>query len=223
MTTATIDHEAQSRGIKRTIFALLALIALIGLGFFYKFTQPRILSPSDLRANNVWVFETARIPRDFVLLDEHGETATNAIFEGKWTLIFFGFTNCPDICPSAMAQMRDMQAMLRDQGRDENVQYMLVSVDPDRDTPDVLGPYVEFFDPSFRALTGEYLTIKQLATDFNVAFSKVPGGGEFYSVDHSGNIAIVNPYGHYQGFIRPPFNPGQMVLTFNSVRASWRG
>ncbi len=222
MSTANVDFKAdQKLRIRWTLFMTVTFSMLVLLGFLMKFTQPRVLSPQELRANNVWIFDVARIPRDFSLQDETGALATNAIFEGKWTLAFFGFTHCPDVCPSALAQMRDMKAMLEQQGRAENVQFMLISVDPDRDTPDKLGPYITFFNSDFKALTGDYQTLKRLATDFNVAFSKIPGGGEFYSVDHSGNIVLINPYGHYQGFFKPPFKPNQMVLTFNSVRQTF--
>jgi len=213
----------QKRDIRWTLLIAICFSTAVLLGFLHKFTQPRILSPSELRANNVWLFDVARIPRAFDLLDERGLPVNNTVFNGKWTLIFFGFTHCPDICPSALAQMRDMKAMLEQQGRAQDVQFMLVSVDPQRDTPEVLGPYVTFFNDEFRAMTGDYQTLKRLASDFNVAFSKVPGGGEYYSVDHSGNIALVNPYGHYQGFFKPPFAPNRMVLTFNSIRHNWQG
>ncbi len=221
--TAALTQQ-QSKGVKMTLVLTVGFSLLMLIGFFWKFTQPRVLSTSELRANNAFVFETARIPRPFQLLDESGVRADNTVFEGKWTLAFFGFVNCPDICPSAMAQMRDMKAMLEHQGRAENVQFMLVSVDPDRDSADILGPYVRFFDEEFRGLTGEYLQVKQLAGDFNVAFNKVyADDNTYYSVDHSGNIALINPYGHYQGFFKPPFQPTQLVLTFNSIRQSWRG
>lgn len=221
-TTALPLEQTQKKGIRWTLAMCCLFIAAVGFGFYLKFTAPRILSPQELRANNVWIFETARIPRDFELVNQDGQPATNAIFTGKWTLVFFGFTHCPDICPSALAQMRDMKKMLDDQGRGDDVQFMLVSVDPDRDTPEMLGPYIRFFDEDFLALTGDYQVLKRLGTDFNVAFSKVNQGEGMYTVDHSGNIAIVNPFGHYQGFIRPPFNPSQMTLMFNSVRASWQ-
>jgi protein SCO1 len=96
----------------------------------------------------------------------------------------------------------------------------MVSVDPGRDTPEKLHEYVRYFNPEFRGVTGEFLTVHQLATSLNIPFAKVPGGGENYQVEHSGNIALINPNGHYVGFFKSPHELDKLLRNYQSIRIS---
>lgn len=219
----TVDASKKKihQGVIRTVLFSICIIGLVLVGFFNQFLQPRILSNDELRLNNVWVHDKPRIVRDFSMLDQHSNSFTKANLQGKWSLVFFGFTQCPDVCPTALAEMKRLKGMLDQQGRGDDMQYMLMSVDPARDTQDVMKPYMAYFDNSFIGLSGDYLDTKKIAADFNVAFSKMVLSDNNYTVEHSGNIAIVNPFGDYHGFIRPPFNASQMALTMNSIRRTW--
>lgn len=220
--TPATDPERQQRmrrGIRRTvIICLICVAAVVGL-IVKKVTDPRVLSQAELRVNGAVVFDKPRLFDDFTLLDHKGEPFTQADLEGQWTLIYFGFTQCPDICPMAMLDLKRLVEALPEDlaGR---TQVALVSVDPARDTPEVLAEYVGYFHPDFVGVTGDFLTIRRFANQVNVAFSKVTQGDD-YTVDHSGNIVLINPMGDYHGFFQPPFDLAKLKLTYTSIDASF--
>lgn len=180
-----------------------------------KLLSPRVLSEQELAANGAIAFAKPRIIKPFELVTHRGEAFTLEDLQGQWTLVFFGFATCPDICPITLASLSRLQKAL-DENIAEQTQVLLVTVDPARDTPELLGPYVEHFNEEFTGVTGEFLQIKQLADNLNVAFNKVVTG-EDYTVDHSANIVLINPYGHYAGFFRPPFELARLKLTYQSI------
>ena len=209
------SNSQQKRGILYTVAFVVALMALfLGL-FLHKMLSPRILSDQELAANGAVAFAKPRVIQPFHLLDETGKPFTVEHLKGHWTLMFFGFASCPDICPTTLATLSRLTKTLEPDIL-ANTQVVMVTVDPARDTPEVLEPYIHFFNEDFNALTGEFLEIKRLADNLNVAFNKVVQG-DSYSVDHSANIVLINPYGHYAGFLRPPFELARLKLTYQSI------
>jgi len=215
-------QKKQKRGIRLTIVVIVVFITVVMGLFLNKITTPRVLSNIELRVNGTFVFDQPRIFKDFNLLDQHGEAFNLESLKGHWSLLFFGYTSCPDVCPSTLAVMRDMKSKMRSDEVAEQIQIALVTVDPARDTVETLKPYMNYFDPEFIGATGEFLEIKRLATQLNMAFVKVPlqraalpDGG--YLVDHSANIALINPMGHYHGFVKAPLDEARMRLTLASI------
>ncbi len=209
------DLASRQRGIRNTVIILLLIVAtVIGL-IVHKVTKPRILDQMELRAQDAIVFDTPRRFSDFELIDDQGEPFTREDLQGKWSLLFFGFTQCPDICPLTLLDLSRLMPALPQEIAD-NTQVILVSLDPARDTPEVLAEYVAAFNRDFIGVTGEFLTLRRFANELNVAFAKVTQG-EDYTVDHSGNIVIINPMGDYHGFFKPPFSVEKLQLTFTSV------
>jgi protein SCO1/2 len=204
-------------GVKKTVLMLCAFMALLVGLFVFRLLTPAVMSPEQLRDLGVTVYEKPRRFSEDKLIDENGEPFDFSTLKGKWTLIFFGFTHCPDVCPTTMADMRSMLTQLDDEIA-ANTQVILVSTDPARDTPEKLKQYVHYFSPDFKALTGEFLDLQRFANQLNAAFTKVPGMGENYLIDHSANIVLLNPMGDYQGFMRPPFKPDTMRLSYTGVR-----
>ncbi|TQV70718.1 SCO family protein [Exilibacterium tricleocarpae] len=208
-------EEGRRRGVRFTVVILVAFIATV-LGLFYnKFTSPRVLSATDLRVNGAFEFDKPRIFKDFQLTDHRGQAFSLANLQDKWTLMFFGFTYCPDICPTTMATLNELVGTLDEKILD-NTQVVLVSVDPARDTVDKLAQYVPYFNEDFIGLTGEFLQIKRLATQLNIAFNKVTLE-DTYTVDHSANVVLINPKGHYHGFFKPPLDIARLKLTYQSM------
>ena len=203
-----------------TLVVVLVFVALVLTGFVYKMNQPRILTKYELRANGAVELDTPRKFSDFQLTDHHGQPFTQENLKGKWTLIFFGFTHCPDICPTTMATVARMYAAL-DEDERENLQVLLISLDPERDTPEQLAKYVPYFNSDFIGVSGNQHVLLKLATELNVAFSKVDLDNGDYTIDHSGNLVLINPYGHYHGFMKPPFEEGSMRLAWRSINASF--
>jgi len=143
----------------------------------------------------------AEYARELSLPDADGKARTLADFKGRVTLVFFGYTQCPDVCPSTLAELA---AVKRDLGKDgERLQGVFVSVDPQRDTPEVLKAYVGNFDPGFVALTGTPEQIDKAAKNFKVFYAKVPGRTEgSYTVDHTAGTYVFDTQGNVRLFVR---------------------
>lgn len=222
MNTTSSEHSpAQRRGIIRTVVVLVAIIAIFLVLFFHKLMSPRVLSDRELAANGTVVFDKPRIIKEFSLVDQTGSEFDLDRLRGKWTVMFFGFTTCPDVCPTTLADLSRWYKMLNDDIREQS-QVVLVSVDPARDTPEALKKYMSSFDDRFTAVTGEFLSIMRLTDQLNVAFNKVPVGDD-YTVDHSGHLVLINPYGHYHGIVKPPLDKSRLKLTFQSIVSTFEG
>ena len=167
-----------------------AVTALAGGSAVWYLTEPgrRPAEPS-------WgpgVIARAPVGGAFALRDQTGRDVTEASWPGKHLLIFFGFTNCPDVCPTAMADVADVLDRL---GADaERVQPLLVTVDPERDTPEVLADYLRNFDPRIGALTGTPDQVAAMAKAWRVYYAKSPQG-DGYAVDHSTFLYLMAPDG----------------------------
>lgn len=208
-----------NRGIRRTVGLLLVIITIIVASFVYTMVKPRVMTTEALRANNMFVFDRVRDIGTFALLDDTGRPFIPTELQGRWSLLFFGFTYCPDVCPTTMALLNQFQGQLKPEFA-KDTQVIMVSVDPARDTLEKLHTYVTYFNPKFRGVTGEFMAVQQFATALNAPFSKVPGGGDNYQIAHSASIAIVDSNGHYVGFFKEPLALDKMLATYESLRLS---
>lgn len=120
-------------------------------------------------------------------------------------LSFFGYTFCPDICPTTLAELRQLKKLLPEDAQ-HNLQILMVSVDPHRDSTEQLQLYLEYFDPEFIGLTGELADIQTLSNALSIPFIPGDTSQPRYTVDHSGNLAILSPDGRQYGFIRAPLD-----------------
>jgi protein SCO1/2 len=215
-----LNSQAKTRrGIRLTIIACVIFMVLLLALLVSKLLTPRVMTAQELRLNGAITFETPRRFDDFTLLDQNGEPFTRENFVGQWSLVFFGFTHCPDICPTTMAELQQLMAKLPPEVA-QDTQVVLVSLDPARDTPEVLSEYVSYFSPEFIGVTGDFLTLRRFANQVNVAFNKVTLGDD-YTVDHSGNIVLINPRGDYHGFFKPPFSLAKLKATYGSIHQSF--
>lgn len=140
----------------------------------------------------------------FALLNQQGEAVDQAVFAGQWSLLFFGFTHCPDVCPATLQILASAKKALADKGSDSLPQIVLVSVDPERDTPDIMGQYVDYFGQGNLGLTGELAEIRKLSDGLGIFFEKSPGDDENYSVDHSTAVLVINPDGGFHALFSGP-------------------
>ena len=220
MTELDQRQRAQARNIKITVALVLTFITVIVAGFVYRIQQPRVMTPSEMKANGLYLHQTPRKFGEIKLIDHHGEPFTRERLEGRWSLVFFGFTYCPDICPATMAFLDRFMAEL--EGTEAaDTQVVMVSVDPARDTVEQLAGYVPFFNEDFVGVTGEFLDIHRFATALNTPFRKVPGQDEIYLVEHSANVILINPRGDYHGFFKAPLDQAKMKVTYRSARVLW--
>ena len=143
----------------------------------------------------------AEYARDFDLTDHNGQRRTLKDFAGKVVVLFFGYTQCPDVCPTSMLELAEVKKLLGKDG--ERLQGLFVTVDPERDTPEVLKAYMANFDPSFLALYTTPAKLEALATEYKVYFKKVDGPTPTsYSVDHSAGSYVYDPQGKVRLYTR---------------------
>ncbi len=152
-------------------------------------------------ASGTWLAQ-ARGVAEFQLEDQHGRPFTLQSLRGKPSLLFFGFTHCPDVCPTTLfklAQAKQAAAL-------PGLQIALISVDPQRDTPQALATYVRSFDPDFIGVTGTVAEIRKVATDFGVAMQRVDLPGGDYTMDHTAAVFLTDRQGHIAAVFTPPFD-----------------
>jgi len=145
----------------------------------------------------------------FQLIDQNGEPFSDADLKGKWHLIFFGYTHCPDACPTALNEMSlalDRLGMKRDE-----VGVVFITVDPERDTPDALKSYVQSFDAPIVALTGSPEAVAQAAKAYRVFYAKHPRADGDYDMDHSAVIYVMNPEGRFTATFTPDSSADAIV------------
>jgi len=165
----------------RSLFILFLLVLLAGC------EKPKL--PSPFHASDISVMFTEA---DFRLTDHNGKTRTLADFRGKVVAVFFGYTHCPDVCPTTLADLAQAMRLL---GKDaDRVQVLFITVDPERDTPEMLVQYAPAFYPSFLGLYGDAQATAQAAKAFYVAYDKRPTASG-YNVDHSVGTFLVDPAG----------------------------
>ena len=140
---------------------------------------------------------------EFSLLDQFGHAVDASVFHGEWNLVFFGFTNCPDICPTTLQVLSTVRNELEALGKTAP-RVVLVSVDPERDTPELLEQYVNYFGEDNLGLTGELNEIKKLTSALGIFFEKTPANGDSYSVDHSAAVIVINPDGEFSALFSGP-------------------
>lgn len=197
---------------QKTVIVLAAFVALV-LGL----TVNKVLNSRGdgtdkvalLDAGIVLLPQSRSLPA-LELTDQNGQPVQVDQLKGQWSLLFFGYTFCPDICPATLAQIRQLQGLLPAEAKDK-LRVVLVTVDPHRDTPEQLKKYLGFFDAGFQGLTGAQADIQKLASAVSIPFIPADTSKENYTVDHSGNLVIIGPDGSQRGFIRAPLNNDKLA------------
>jgi protein SCO1/2 len=199
---------ASARRRIRQLACLAGLVLLGGLGIAPLGAQaPDPAAAARLMDDLMW--GRGPIGGPFRLIDHTGRTRTDEDFRGKLLLVYFGYTWCPDVCPTDLQEIGLALDRLGPAG--ETVQPLFISVDPDRDTPDVLGKYVASFHPRLIGLTGGPEQIRAVALAYKAYYARYapPGGGD-YVIDHTGFIYLVDRAGQYLGFF-PPGTPADRM------------
>jgi protein SCO1 len=157
-------------------------------------------------ASGTWLPQPKSIA-DFHLTDQAGRPFSLHDLQGSPSLVFFGFTHCPDVCPTTLVKLAQVKKTAAVPG----LKVLLVTVDPERDTPSVLGLYVHAFSPDFIGLTGDNRAIVKMAANFGVAVNKVDLPGGDYTMDHSAVVFLLNNQGRVAGIFTPPFDIGKLA------------
>jgi protein SCO1/2 len=209
-----------NRNVRNTVLLCVAFIALVTGAFVANFLREPVLSDAELREQGTFVLPEPRPLAPKGLLDTNGQPFDVSDLEDRWTFVFFGYTSCPDVCPIAMSALAQVERKLAEEGDEDlaaTFSGLLVSVDPDRDDQATLARYVTAFSPRFSGVRGDLESLADFASQVNAAFMKVPGQGDDYLVDHTGNIVVINPAGEYHAFIRMPHEAEKILLAYRSL------
>ncbi len=203
---------------KKTVLLLTIPLLIAALGYFWLTFSP---APEPPPIEGL-VWPQAKPVPPFQLIDQNRQSFNLQRLQGKWTLLFFGYTQCPDICPITLTLLQGVKHQLETYPDiNKDTQYVFVSVDPARDDAEKLKGYVEYFDPSFLGVTGSALEISELTRQLGVIYIKVqpPGADDTqYLIDHSSAIFLVNPQAHMVGVFSAPHETPALVQHYLQMR-----
>lgn len=168
------------------------------------------------------VFESPREVPAFHLQDKNGQPFGRESLQGKWSFLFFGYTYCPDVCPTALSNFASVYDRLKAQKPSilDDTQFVFVSVDPERDTTARLKAYVEYYQPAFTAATGDPKELEAFSRAMGAVYVKVPGESEgSYLMDHSATVYLVDPKGRLKALFTAPQVPDQVFDALVSIRS----
>ncbi|MDE0840929.1 MAG: SCO family protein [Porticoccaceae bacterium] len=208
----------QQRGIRNTIICVLLFIMLVIYGFIWRMSQPVIMSKQELQVNGAVLLNSPRIFSDFELRDHRDQPFTLERLRGQWSILFFAFSHCPDICPTTLSTLHDMYSKLSENEQNK-LQIVMISLDTERDTVAKLAEYVPYFNPNFIGVTGNQHYVRRLTGELNIAYNRVPLGDNSYTIDHSTQMLLINPRGHYHAFFKAPHSEIMLRQTWRSIDA----
>lgn len=208
-----------SPAIRRTLILLVLVVALIfGIVVARQVLlaqAPDQVAAPKLTELNTYVYEEPRALAQFQLQNDRGEPSTAADLEGRWTVAFLGYTYCPDVCPATMAMLRRTDQMMP--AELPRPDFLFISTDPERDTPERLESYLDFFGDNFHGLTGDLETLRALAKSLNGVFVHREPEEGMVLVDHSAHLAVIDPDGRLAAVIQPPHSPEQVAEAFERI------
>jgi protein SCO1 len=189
----------------RTLPFSVILIAAFAAAFGLWLGTRYFATPSAPRLATAVLYPQPRPLPEFSLTQSNGKPLTLADWRGHWTLAYFGYANCPDVCPTTLAEFKQVWMQLNKRGALDQLRFDFVSVDPARDTPDVLSKYVGFFNPDFIAATGSDQELTKLTHALGLLYTRTATANGDEAVDHSASVVIIDPQGQLVGMFRPPF------------------
>lgn len=203
---------------------IILLISMLILGVVIALLANRHLAqsrwesaPAELKPL-LWP-EPRALP-DFSMREQSGKPFSAEDFKGQWSLLFFGYLQCPDVCPMTLQSMKTLRALMRESGQTGGIPRMVfVSVDPANDTPERMAGYLAFFDESLIGLSGSADQLEALAGPLGIAYAENRDAGGMRSMDHSTSIIVIDAQGRAVAALPSPHQPGVMLRQFNSLRA----
>jgi len=209
--------------MKRTAIVLIVGVLALAAGLWiggavFDRSDP---APPEL-GDAIFVYPQPQAVPTFSLHSHDEAVFDNARLLGKWSLLFFGYTHCPDVCPLTLQTFRAVHEILTGgEGKLDDIQFVFISVDPERDTPETLAKYVRFFDPGFIGATGPKEVLDPLTSALHIVYLKVPGQKpEDYLIDHSAAILLTNPDGQLFGVFTPPHDANAIAEVLQRLRST---
>ena len=193
----------------------LILLAAVAAGAGLWLSQHYLAAPAAPALQNAVLYPAPRAIPEFHLTQANGQPLDRASWSGHWNVVYFGYTNCPDVCPTALAVFKQTW---KDLGvLKEKVHFDFISVDPQRDAPENLAKYVAFFSPDFIAATGSDDELTRLTRALGLMYARTTDANGVVQVDHSGSAVIVNPQGQLVGMFRPPFTAAALAADLTTL------
>lgn len=203
---------AMTKGRNIAIYVVVA-VAATALGIVLA-----TLSRESSQPEHALVLQTPRPLPDFSLIDHRGDPFVAARLRGHWTLAFFGFTNCPDVCPTTLQTLARTLEALSEVAAGEQPSIVMISVDPMRDTQEKLATYVPYFHPEFTGITGSMGEIQSLTRNLGVAFAYTPReSGEDYDVEHTASIFLIDPQGRLSAVFGTPHHADRIAADYRRI------
>ncbi len=206
---------------------LLVLLVALAAGLGLLASKHYFGAPSDTSrpsTSAVRLFDPPRELPDFTLRQSDGTHLVPGELNGHWTLVFLGFTHCPDICPLTLSQLAQAQTQWESIPEAVRPRVLFVSVDPERDSPDRIGEYAHAFHKDTLAATADIPSLEKFARSLSLVFAKAPpdegAPDDQYSVDHSAAMAVLDPQGRMTGVVQPPFDPAVIAADLAALTAS---
>jgi len=200
--------------MKRVAVSLLLLVLGIAAGAMISRNQP----PATDGGTAVQL-QAPRPLQPFQLTRDGIPQLDNDDLRGQWSLLFFGYTHCPDVCPATLAELaRASELLAQEPGVLDDTQVIFVSVDPARDTPETLAAYAGYFNPAFLAVSGGTEQLTALARQLDIRFRRGTGGDEAYNVDHGSAILLIDPQVRYHARIEAPHRAQDIRRHYLEIR-----
>ena len=218
------DTNAQPRGrLLARIAPVLAIVALaVGLWFGLSYFERGLQRPPPPVMQSAFPLSQPRPLPPFQLTADDGAPFNLDSLRGHWTLMAFGYTQCPDICPTTLATYKEIDRLLAESAGSLRPEFLFVSVDPERDSPERLGTYVRYFSPGFRGATGPHEALHALTDPLGILYARAEGQDTAlgYLVDHSASILVIDPQARLAAIFSPPHNPRAMAEDFAALAQS---
>ena len=207
---------SNNKSIRITVASCLLFVSMVAGLFVYTTVSPKELTAAEYKQIGFYKLVRTRQINDFELIEGSNKFSNNDL-KGAWDILFLGFASCPDMCPMTMKKMAMANSSLPEE-ISSKVNFRMISVDPDRDTPEKMQEYASAFNPNFSGITGDIEVIYKLATDLTLPFVPVIGSDVTnYDMDHSMNLAVIDPNGNYFGFFKSPHTPEKMAEVLESI------
>jgi protein SCO1/2 len=207
----------------RTALLGIGIVALLGGIWIGNLLVGRMGPGAPMPDIQGAIYAEPRAIPPFQLTDHRGRALTLKDLKGRWTLIYFGYTYCPDVCPTTLATLSAAQKILTASGKDEQTAYLFISVDPARDTPERLASYTPHFSEQLLSATGEPEQLRRLSHALGVIYIKVGDDPDDYLMDHSSVVLVINPAGKLQAVLTAPHTVDRLVTDFTLVRDYYQG
>jgi protein SCO1/2 len=192
----------------------------MGVWLGQRLTSQRIEPPLEI--SGIY-FSDPKEVSDFNLVHQSGKPFTRENLRGKWSFLYFGYTYCPDICPMTLSQLNAVDQRLAQQGLDRDTAYLMISVDPRRDTPERLGHYVTYFNENFQGVTGAPEELEKLAKQLGIFYKlNDQENAENYTVDHSSAIILIDPDTKLRAIFTHPDQPDSLVADFIQIHTRYQ-